>query len=170
MKNVDLTAAGEIGRILQRIDKEWMLLTAGTPDNLNTMTASWGGIGVLWGRPMATIFVRPERYTYQFVEEQDYFSIAFFPPEQKTNLTLCGSKSGRDIDKVQACNFTVASGETGGVYFKEADLALICRKLYRAPMEFTNMQNFTPADFYSDKPGGGLHTIYMGEIVEIINK
>ena len=75
------------------IGDQWMLITAGTPERLNTMTASWGGLGVLWGVPMAACYIRPQRYTKQFVDENGYFTLSFFGEEYRPQLSLCGSKS-----------------------------------------------------------------------------
>ena len=168
LQKIDLDQIGEVGRLLHRIGKEWMLITAGTPERLGTMTASWGSLGVLWHRPMATIFVRPERHTYAFVEAEDYFSVAFFGPEFQEALTFCGKNSGRDVDKVAACGFTVAAGAEGGVFFQEADLVLVCKKRYRTPLELDLMTGFDPDQYYGDH--GGVHVMYMGEIVEVYAK
>ena len=81
------------------IGKEWMLITAGTPEKFNTMTASWGGIGYLWNRPVAFIFVRPERYTYEFIENQEQVTLAFLGNENRQVHSICGSKSGREKRK-----------------------------------------------------------------------
>ena len=81
------------------INKDWMLITAGNEQSHNTMTASWGGVGELWGKYVSTIYVRPQRYTLEFVEREDYYSLCFFGPEYRQALSLCGSKSGRDVDK-----------------------------------------------------------------------
>ena len=167
-KKLDLSQTGEIGRLIRRIDKEWMLLTAGSKERLNTMTASWGSVGVLWHKPMLNIFVRPERYTSAFIEAEAYFSAAFFPPEYQEALTFCGRKSGREVDKVAACEFTVAEGEAGGVYFMEADLVLICKKRYRAALEPSQMIDIAPGLFYGEH--GKPHVMYMGEIVEVYTK
>ena len=166
LKKLDLSQAGEIGQVIRRLDREWALLTAGTGESLNTMTVSWANVGVLWNRPMVNIYVRPERHTYAFVEAEDYFSLAFFPPEYREALALCGKKSGREIDKVAACRFTVAEGEMGGVYFKEADLALICKKRYRTVIDRAQMIDMDPSLYYGGSHGG-LHVLYMGEILEV---
>jgi len=165
MRKIELSQTGAIGDVIRQMGKEWMLLTAGTPERLNTMTVSWGGVGVLWHKPMVTIYVRPERYTYDFVEAEEYFSLAFFAPEHRESLTFCGKESGRDVDKVAYCGFTVASGVEGGVYFEEADLVLICKKRYRAPLELDCMIDTDPTPFYGAH--GGIHVMYMGEIVEV---
>jgi len=169
MKQLDLSKTGAIGEVIQRIDKEWMLLTAGTPERHNTMTVSWNNFGVLWYRPMATIYVRPERHTYGFVEAEDYFSLSFFPPEYREALVFCGKESGRDYDKTAECGFTVKQGTEGGIYYAEADLTLICKKRYRAPFEMEHIIDVDTSLYYGEKHGT-LHMMYMGEIVEVITK
>lgn len=84
------------------IGKEWMLVTAGTPEKFNMMTASWGGTGILWGKPVAFIFIRPERYTYEFIEKGDKLTLSFLGEAHREIHKICGSQSGRDIDKVAA--------------------------------------------------------------------
>ena len=84
--------------VFSLIGDQWTLITAGTPDHCNTMTASWGGLGVLWRKPVATIYVRPQRYTYTFLEENPYFTLSFFGPQWKKQLAYCGAVSGREED------------------------------------------------------------------------
>ena len=88
------------------INKDWMLITAGNREKHNTMTASWGGVGELWGRYVSTIYIRPQRYTLEFVEREDYYSLCFFGPDCRQALNLCGSKSGREVDKDAATGLT----------------------------------------------------------------
>ena len=95
--------------VFSLIGDRWMLITAGTPDHCNTMTASWGGLGVLWRKPMAIIYVRPQRYTFGFIEQSDEFTLSFFGPQWKKALSYCGAVSGRDEDKFAACGFHVAA-------------------------------------------------------------
>ena len=83
------------------IDKEWMLITAGDAEKCNTMTASWGGLGELWKKYVSFIFIRPQRYTLEFIEKKDYYSLCFFDKEFKSALSYCGAKSGRDVDKIK---------------------------------------------------------------------
>ena len=99
--------------VFSMIGEQWMLVTAGTAERCNTMTASWGGLGVLWGKPVATVYIRPQRYTLEFVEREDCFTLSFFGEEYRKALALCGSKSGRDVDKVKECGFTVAGAARG---------------------------------------------------------
>ncbi len=95
------------GNVFQRIGQQWMLITAGNKEACNTMTASWGGMGVLWHEPVVTAYVRPQRYTKEFVDREKTFSLSFYPEEYREALTLCGTTRGRDIDKVKECGFTV---------------------------------------------------------------
>lgn len=146
------------------IGEQWMLITAGTKENCNTMTASWGGLGIMWGLPVATAYIRPQRHTHAFVEEQNYFTLCFFPEEQRSNLAYCGRVSGRDEDKIAHCGFTVTEAECGAPYFAEAELVLVCRKVY--------CQSMTP-DCFTDPslngkwyPKKDYHDMYLGEIVE----
>ena len=112
------------------IGKDWMLITAGDKEKFNTMTASWGGVGIMWGKPVATAYIRPQRYTFEFIENGDYYTQSFFDEEYRDALKFCGSKSGRDYDKVKETGLTpVVDDETGAVYFKEAKLVFICKKM-----------------------------------------
>lgn len=165
MRKIDLKDADYIGDLFDRLGKEWALVTAGTPEKCNTLTVSWGGFGVLWARNVATIYIRPERYTYEFVEREDYFTVSFFGSEFKKALALCGSKSGRDIDKVKECGFTVKSGSEGGVYFDEAQLVLVCRKRYSQDLNTDYLQGIDPDQYYGEH--GGVHRMYIGEIIEV---
>lgn len=100
MKEINVSELKD--NMFDAISKEWMLVTAGTQEKFNMMTASWGGTGVLWAKPVAFIFIRPERYTYQFIEEGETLTLSFLGEEHKDIHKICGSKSGRDIDKVAA--------------------------------------------------------------------
>lgn len=167
MRKIELKDAAYIGTLFERLEKEWALVTAGTQEKCNPMTVSWGGFGVLWSRNVATIYVRPERYTRGLIEGEDYFTVAFFGPAYKKALALCGSKSGRDIDKVKECGFTVKSGSEGGVYFDEAQLVLVCRKRYAQDLDTDCFcPGIDPSEYYGAP--GGIHRMYIGEIVEVL--
>ncbi len=97
MERIEINQLSE--NFIEAVGKEWMLITAGVLENFNMMTASWGGMGYLWNKPVAFIFVRPERYTYEFIEKSDYFTLSFLGKLRKV-YNICGSKSGRDIDKL----------------------------------------------------------------------
>lgn len=150
------------------VGDEWMLITAGTKENCNTMTASWGGLGVLWHKNVATVYIRPQRYTKKFVDEQEYFTLTFFGDAHRDALALCGSKSGRDMDKIAACGFTVAEASCGAPYFEEARLVLVCRKLYEDTLK--PEQFLDPACDTDCYPNRDHHTFYIAEIVEALEK
>ena len=158
-KTLDLNPFAAIG-------EQWMLITAGTPERCNTMTASWGGLGVLWGVPMAIAYIRPQRYTKEFVDANEYFTLSFFSEQWRSQLSLCGSKSGRDVDKAKECGVTVCSGECGAPYFEQAELVLVCRKRMVIPMDATAMPEDVKEKWYH----GDYHDMYWGEIVEALKK
>ena len=99
--------------LFAQLDKKWMLITAGNEEKCNTMTAGWGGLGVLWGAPAATCYVRPQRYTKEFLDREDYFTLAFFGEEYREKLALCGKESGRDVDKAEKCGFHIWTAQCG---------------------------------------------------------
>lgn len=150
-----------------KIAKEWMLITAGNSDKYNTMTASWGHLGSIWGhgggKPTAVVFIRPTRYTKKFVDENEYFSLSFFDEEYKKDLGYLGTVSGKDEDKVSKTKLTPAYGDKT-VYFNEANLAFVCRKLYAQELK---EECFIDKDVMNDSyPLRDFHTLYVGEIVE----
>ena len=117
MKEIDIREVKE--NLVHLLADEWALVTAGRGDALGTMTVSWGGIGELWGKDMATIYIRPQRYTKKFLDENNYFTLSFYPEQYKDALRLCGSKSGREINKVEATGLTPCYYEKAP-YFEEA--------------------------------------------------
>ena len=148
--------------------KDWMLLTAGGKEKHNTMTVAWGGLGVLWGLPVATVYVRPERLTYTFLNENGSFTLCAFDESWREKLVLCGTKSGREVDKDALCGLTPVESESGAAYYAEARLALVCKKLY--------IHDFDPSGFLDARIGGvypegaQLHRMYVGELVEVLVK
>lgn len=157
--------------VLPALGVENALLTAGTADHCNTMTIGWCQTGRLWGLPSCTVYVRPERYTYQFMEDSGYFTVSVLPAEMKSVMAVCGTKSGRDMDKIKECGLTVRTGESGAPFFEEAELVLVCRKLYVQDMDPACV---LPAGEEKILPNygakGGWHRIYTGEIVEAYSK
>ena len=132
--------------LFETISKEWMLVTAGTKDKFNTMTANWGGAGFLWNRPVAFIFIRPERYTFDFIEQNDYLTLSFLGEEHKEIHKICGSKSGRDMDKVKATGLSPLFTENGSITFEQARLTFECKKLYADLIKPGNfIDTITPA-------------------------
>jgi flavin reductase (DIM6/NTAB) family NADH-FMN oxidoreductase RutF len=167
MKNLNYTQIdpAEIRENLIRlIASDWMLVTAGTREKFNTMTANWGGMGYLWKKPVVFVFVRPERYTYGFIENTEGFTLTFFDEKYRDALNLCGTKSGRDCDKVAETGFTPIFTDRGYPAFHEAHLVLECRKLYADQLTREAFIDSEPlGTHYSTK--GGLHKLYIAEIV-----
>lgn len=142
-------------------DDEWALLTAGSVDDCNTMTVSWGAAGTIWGSPACTCYVRQTRHTKRYMDDNDTFTLSFFGGEQKKALALCGKKSGRDCDKIGESGLTVCDCD-GVAAFEEARLVLKCTKKF---VQFMDPECFTDQDvldrWYSDK---NYHTAYIGLI------
>lgn len=149
------------------IGSDWMLITAGTGRKFNTMTASWGGLGVLWKKDVCFCFVRPTRHTYNFMEESDCFTLAFFDEKYRDVLNFCGSKSGRDVDKIAATGITPIEETAGAVYFKEARLVLECKKLYFSDFD---PKNFLDDDIHKNYQAKDYHRLYIGEIKRCLLK
>lgn len=150
------------------IGKEWMLVTAGTPEKFNMMTASWGGTGILWGKPVAFIFIRPERYTYEFIEKGDTLTLSFLGEAHRDIHKICGSQSGRDIDKVAASGLKPYVTENGNIAYEQARLILECKKLYA---DFIDADNFVDKLLISRWYGeghGGFHKMYILEIQNVL--
>ena len=149
------------------IGNEWMLITAGSAEKYNTMTASWGGVGVIWGKNAAFCFIRPQRYTLEFVEQNDFYTLSFYPAEYKSALALCGKASGRDTDKAKETGLTPAFDQNAP-YFEQAKLVLVCRKLYGQYLDascFIDKKNIS--DWYPQKD---FHKMFVGEIVKVLVK
>ena len=150
------------------IGSDWMLVCAGKKDRFNMMTASWGGIGWLWNRPVAFVFIRPERYTHEFVEAEERLSLSFFSEAWRDALKFCGAKSGRDFDKCKETGLSAVELESGAVAFGEARLTLDCRKLFKASMDKASfIDKDILAKWYNDNPGGSLHDVYVVEIESV---
>ena len=130
-----------------KIGEEWMLITAGDEKKHNTMTASWGGVGILWGKSVATAYIRPQRYTREFVDEQELFTLSFYDETYRKALNLCGSRSGRDCEKEKEAGLTPYYVD-GTTAFEEANMIFVCRKLYRQEM---GPQYFTQEDGNDEK-------------------
>ncbi len=150
--------------ILSVVDKKWALLTAGDSDKFNTMTISWGGLGTIWGKPVATVYVRTSRYTHDFMDANEFFTVSFYPEECKRILGVLGSRSGRDMDKMNGSGLTpVRAGES--MSFKEAEITLVCKKLFKQQLDLANIPEAVAKAMYE---GQASHDMYIGEIVEII--
>ncbi len=152
--------------IFSVFDKKWALLTAGNKDSFNTMTVSWGGMGTIWGKPVATVYVRTSRYTHEFMDREGYFTVSFYPEEYRKVLGVLGSKSGRDMDKMNSSGLT-AKALQESVTFEEAEITLVCRKMFMQRLEPSNITDPDAAKFYA---GDAPHDMYIGEVVDIISK
>lgn len=152
------------------IAKEWMLVTAGNEQRgYNTMTASWGHLGSIWGHggglPTAVVYLRPQRYTKEFVDREELFTITVFPEEYRKALGYLGSHSGRDGDKVAVAGLTpVFEGDY--TYFAEAKLTLVCRKLYRGAIQPEGFMDQSFVDEYY--PNRDFHDMYIGQIIKVL--
>lgn len=146
------------------LSEDWALLTSGDEDAFNTMTVSWGGIGELWGKDVAFVFVRPQRYTFSFMEKFSHFSLSFFGGEYKKELAFCGSKSGKDVDKIKETGLTpIKINNTMG--FKEAKITVVMKKLAYQDMDPAGFIDQSIMDNYK---AGDFHRVYVGEIEKII--
>lgn len=147
----------------ERLNNDWCLISAGNENSYNTMTASWGGVGILWNKEVATCYIRPQRYTKEFIDREEYFTLTFFPEGYRSALTLCGRVSGRDHDKAAETGLTPKFID-GTVAFEQADLVLVCRKLFAQPMTEESFLDKTVLE--KNYPAHDLHTMYIGEIVK----
>ncbi len=149
------------------IGRDWMLVTAKKQNQINTMTASWGGLGVMWGKNVAYVVIRPQRYTKEFVDGAEAFSLTFFEEAFKQKLSYLGTVSGREEDKIQKSGLTVAMHEQIP-YFDEGKLVLFCKKLYAQPMgEAYFLDKQSQQQWYPQKD---YHTLYIAEIIHILQK
>lgn len=155
--------------LIKLISDDWMLVTAGNKEKFNTMTANWGGMGYLWNKPVAFVFIRPERYTYEFVEKQDNFTLTFFDKEYRNALNICGTMSGRDCNKVAEASLTPCFTEKGTPSFEEARLVIECKKLYAGMLSEASFLDRNIFDkVYGQK--GNVHKLYIAELTDIWEK
>jgi flavin reductase (DIM6/NTAB) family NADH-FMN oxidoreductase RutF len=149
------------------IGEDWMLVAAGTEKQANAMTASWGGLGVMWGKDVAYIVLRPQRYTKEFVDARESLSLSFLCGCYKQALSYMGRVSGRDEDKLKNSGLSV-SYRNGVPYFEEADVVLFCRKLYAQGLDESCFIDYSvPKKWY---PKEDYHTLYIAEITEAIKR
>lgn len=147
----------------EKFDIEWGLVTSGDKDNFNSMTISWGSMGTIWHKDVITIYIRPERYTHSFLEDNDYFTVSFFSEEYRNALNIMGSKSGRDVNKAQLANLTAIEIEPGIMTYKEAKETYVCKKIYTQKM---NKEAFGEDVLRFYGPNGQPHTMFIGEIIK----
>lgn len=151
------------GNIYKMLSESWMLITAGNNDSFNMMTASWGGLGHLYNKPVAFCFINPTRYTFQFMENSDTYTLSFYTETYRDALNYCGSKSGKNEDKVKGSGLTPLNTTSGSKAFSEAWMIIECRKMVA--------QQFTPEAIYNpeakEKWGKDLHKMFIGEILNV---
>jgi flavin reductase (DIM6/NTAB) family NADH-FMN oxidoreductase RutF len=149
----------------ESIAEGWMLVTPGVPGRWNTMTASWGGFGHLWGMDVAFVFVRPSRHSFGFMEREGGFALSFFDESMREALQVCGAKSGRDIDKAAAAGITPLGFALGDserrVGFAEARLVVACRKIYSQDLD---PERFVDPGIAKNYPRGDVHRLFVGAI------
>lgn len=155
----------DLGNAFKLIGRDWMLITAKAGDELNTMTASWGGMGHLWNRDVVYIFIRPQRHTLNFVEKSDNFTLTFFPEKYRNDLTYLGTVSGRDEDKIAETSLTPVT-EGKYPYFEESDVVIKCKKIYKQRLDRECFLDPSIEKNYDND----YHYMYIGEVVEVLKK
>ena len=162
MSLIEISPEAWVGNPFEAVGKDWFLLTAGTKEQgFNTMTCSWGQMGVLWNKPSVTCYVRHSRHTFGFMEAQDTFTLSFFAQTQRKALAFCGSHSGRDCDKIAETGLhPVEIG--GGVSFEEAKMVMVCKKQFSADIDPKALPQEIASAFYA---GDAAHRLYIGEIL-----
>ena len=165
-KLCDITELSD--NFFKKIGTEWALLSASKSDKCNGMTVSWGGVGVLWNKNVFFCFVRPQRYTKEFCDASEVFTLSFFDESKKNALKLCGTKSGRDCDKFTLAGLSPVIGDGGVVDFEESTLTLVGRKLYAGELfpECFVDKNIDASNY----PNKDYHTMYVCEIIEVRKK
>ena len=162
-QNIDPQAMSS--NIVSLLNDRWALVAAGTREHCNAMTISWGGMGVLFHKSVATIYVRPQRYTYALLEQHAEFTLSFFDPSYRPVLTMFGTKSGRDMDKIKESGLTLQMAGEEAPYFEEAELVLRCRKLYRQDFDPDGFVDPGLHEFYEHQD---YHRMYIGEITQAL--
>ncbi|MCL1819879.1 MAG: flavin reductase [Oscillospiraceae bacterium] len=165
MKTADINS---FSNVFEEIGKRWMLITAEKDGKVNTMTASWGGLGIMWGLPVAYVVIRPQRYTREFLDASDKFTASFYSEEYRPALNLCGVKSGRDCDKIAEAGLTTVRSDNGFTWFEQADDVLCLKKLY--VQQFEESSFIYPEIHKANYPKKDFHFLYIGEIEEYMTK
>ncbi|MBR6676554.1 MAG: flavin reductase [Clostridia bacterium] len=155
------------GNTFKMIGSDWMLVSCADGEHFNTMTASWGGMGVLWSKPVCFVFIRPQRYTFEFTEKGDRLTLSFFGGRERDALSLCGRKSGRDCDKVKEAGLTPLWVGENAPAFQEAETVLVCKKIYSDDIREEKMLDPSIMKNYSAKD---FHRVYVCEIEKVLVK
>lgn len=145
------------------ISEDWFLLTAGNEASYNTMTAAWGGMGMIWNRNTITAYVRSSRHTFSFMEDNELFTVSFFDEDYRKVLQICGTKSGRNCDKAMETGLTPAMLQDS-VTFEQAKLVFVCKKMYAQDLDQNQMLDPAAVAFYEKD---AMHRMYIGEIIGV---
>ena len=167
MKEITFKELNE--NMISRIGSDWMLITSGDEKSFNMMTASWGGVGFMWGKPVAVAVIRPIRHTFGVVEQTKRFTLSFFE-DGKREMAVLGSKSGRDMDKMHESGFTPFALPDGQMGYKEAWLTLECEVLYQDNLKEENFLDKSLCERWYTPEQGGYHMAYVAEIKHIYVK
>jgi flavin reductase (DIM6/NTAB) family NADH-FMN oxidoreductase RutF len=151
------------GNFFHKLDNEWMLITAGTGELFNLMTASWGTFGILWNVPVAIAFIRPHRHTFGFVEKNSQFTLSFLGNDHKEILNYCGLHSGRAVDKVKETGLIPLYTPSGSISFEQAKLIIECRKIYSDDIKAEKFIN--KEIILANYPAKDFHRLFIGEII-----
>ncbi|WP_321438342.1 DUF4468 domain-containing protein [uncultured Bacteroides sp.] len=152
------------GNIIKMLSENWMLITAGDKDKFNMMTASWGGLGFLYQKPVAFCFINPTRYTYQLMENNDTYTLSFYTEAYRDALKYCGSNSGKDVDKVKGSGLTPIATPTGSKAFSQAWLIIECRKMVAQSLQAESISDKSLKENWTGKQ---MHKMYIGEIINV---
>jgi flavin reductase (DIM6/NTAB) family NADH-FMN oxidoreductase RutF len=168
MPNFKSLTPTDFSSVFDRLNKDWMLITAGDGSYSNSMTASWGAFGILWNKPVAICFIRPQRHTFALAEQKGGMALSFFDEEWKKALSYMGKFSGRDGDKHEACGMTIALSEDGIPYPEQARTVLLCRKLYASRLEENGF--IDPALIEKNYPQNDFHQMYVCSIEAVLQR
>jgi flavin reductase (DIM6/NTAB) family NADH-FMN oxidoreductase RutF len=157
----------DVKNAVELFDKDWMVLAAGKEGNFNAMTISWGQMGELWNKPVIIVYVRDSRYTKEFIDKNDHFTVSAFPNVYHKALAYIGSHSGRNEHKLSIVGLNPEFTVLGNPTFKEATLCIECKIIYKHRMESSELPSDVISQQYSD---GDLHTMYVGEIVNVMER
>jgi len=161
----EITAKEIDGNLIKTVSDEWMLITAGDESGYNMMTASWGFMGEMWGNDSVSIMVRPQRYTMEFIDKSDYFTLSFYGYKKDIHK-VCGSMTGRDVNKTELTGLTPVFGDNT-VYFEEARLVLVCKKQYVQRLSEDCFVDKEPLKWYDNKD---FHYMIIGKIEKVLVK
>lgn len=150
--------------VFKLFQQEPGLLTAGDRNGFNAMTIGWGSLGTLWSKPAVTVYVKPVRYTHDFMEKSEYFTVSFYGDSQREALILLGSLSGRDGDKIARSKLTPVYLDKA-VTFREARVTLLCKKMYRHDLVLDRIPEDAVGKYYRTEAP---HTLYIGELLQIL--